>query len=69
MELIRFADGLDMGMREREETRVTGVFGVPAARRIELSSDRWGRLGVGKAGKGVGCSMLDLLDVKCLLDL
>lgn len=68
VELIRFAVGLDMGMRERGNKGDWSFWG-PSSQRIELSSDRWGRLGVGKAGRGVGCSMLDLLDVKCLLDL
>lgn len=52
LELRRFADGLDVGVRERKESRIAGVFGAPAARRSELSSERRGRLRVGRLGRG-----------------
>lgn len=53
LELRRFAGGLDVGVREREESGMAGVFGAPAAGRSELSSERRGRLGVGRLSRGL----------------
>lgn len=69
LELRRFANGLDVGVREREESRMAGVFGGPAARKERVVIRETGKAGGVQAGQEVGCSMLDLLDMKSLLDL
>lgn len=48
----RFADGLDVGVREGEESGKTGGSG-PWQVEGELPSERWGRPGVGPPGRGV----------------
>lgn len=55
-------------MREREGSRVNGVVWVSVTRWLELLSERWRGLGVGRLGRGISCSGLDLSDVRHLLE-